>query len=122
MRWSVEQLEEYLRRRDGPAPLPVIDDGMNKTEAAYAQVLEIRKRADEVVSYEFERIKLKLATRTFYTPDFFVTLPTHFEVHEVKGFWRDDARVKFKVAAEQFPYFRFLAVTKAKREWRYEEI
>jgi hypothetical protein len=31
------------------------------------------------------------------------------ELHEVKGFWEGDARVKIKVAAEMYP-FRFLAV------------
>ena len=30
------------------------------------------------------------------------------EMHEVKGFWQDDARVKIKVAAQMYP-FRFLA-------------
>lgn len=30
------------------------------------------------------------------------------EMHEVKGFWTDDARVKIKVAADQYP-FRFIA-------------
>ena len=37
------------------------------------------------------------------------------EAHEVKGFWRDDARAKIKIAADQYP-FRFIAVTaKAKK-------
>ena len=31
------------------------------------------------------------------------------EMHEVKGFWQDDARVKIKVAASIYP-FRFVAV------------
>ncbi|MFX6258524.1 DUF1064 domain-containing protein, partial [Acinetobacter baumannii] len=36
--------------------------------------------------------------------------------HEVKGFWTDDARVKIKVAAEQYP-LTFLAVkAKAKKD------
>jgi len=30
-------------------------------------------------------------------------------MHEVKGFWQDDARVKIKVAADMYP-FRFIAV------------
>ena len=42
------------------------------------------------------------------------------EMHEVKGFWREDARLKIKVAAEQFP-FRFVAVTKSKDGWATEE-
>lgn len=35
------------------------------------------------------------------------------ECHEVKGFWTDDAKVKIKVAAEQYP-FRFIAFKKCK--------
>ena len=58
------------------------------------------------------------ADATRYTPDFLVELPGGLlELHEVKGFWRDDARVKFKVAAELFPMFRFVAVKRKHRQW-----
>lgn len=98
---------------------------MNKTESEYYQLLELRKRAGEVVWYRFEVVKLRLADNTFYTPDFAVMLSTgEMEMHEVKGFWTDDARVKIKVAAEQYP-FRFIAVKpKAKKAgggWEVEE-
>lgn len=85
---------------------------MNKTEAAYAQHLGLLKVAGEVVAFHFEGLKLRLAQTTFYTPDFLVVTPTHFEFHEVKGFWRDDARVKIKVAADKYPWFTFVAVQK----------
>ena len=87
---------------------------MNKTERDYADHLEILKRAGEIVRYRFEPIKLRLADRTFYESDFLVTTPEHMELHEVKGHWEDDARVKIKVAAEIYPEFAFVAVTKAK--------
>jgi len=78
--------------------------GMNRTEAAYRDRLEILKRAGEILWYEFEAIKIRLADKTFYTPDFaVVTANGDLEFHEVKGFFRDDARVKIKVAAEHFP-------------------
>lgn len=98
---------------------------MNKTESAYCQLLELRKRAGEIDWYRFEGIKLRLADNTFYTPDFAVMLANgEMEMHEVKGFWADDARVKIKVAAEQYP-FRFIAVKpKAKKAgsgWEVEE-
>lgn len=83
---------------------------MNKTEAAYGQHLELLKRAGEVVWYRFEGIKLRLADLTFYTPDYAVMVASgQMEIHEVKGFWEDDAKVKIKVAAEMYP-FKFLAV------------
>lgn len=94
---------------------------MNKTEAAYAARLEELKRAGEIADYRFECVKLRLADKTFYTPDFMVLKPDGaFEMHEVKGFWEDDARVKIKVAAELFP-FKFVAARKAKGAWAFEE-
>jgi hypothetical protein len=84
---------------------------MNKTEAAYASVLEARQQAGEIAWFKFEAVKLRLADNTFYTPDFAVMLTAgEMEMHEVKGFWEDDARVKIKVAAAMYP-FQFLAMT-----------
>lgn len=83
---------------------------MNKTEAAYEAVLRARQMAGEVAWFRFEGVKLRLADNTFYTPDFAVMLADgQMEMHEVKGYWEDDARVKIKVAAEMYP-FRFLAI------------
>ena len=90
---------------------------MNKTEAAYAQLLEQRRQAGEVTWFKFEGIKLRLADNTFYSPDFFVMLADgQLEAHEVKGHWMDDARAKTKIAASMYP-FRIIAVTpRAKRD------
>lgn len=82
---------------------------MNKTEAAYAAHLEGLRIAGEVQWYRFEGVNLRLADATFYRPDFAVMAGDGvMEMHEVKGFWTDDARVKIKVAASQYP-FRFIA-------------
>lgn len=103
--------------------LPV--GAMNKTEAAYDQHLRLLTMAGEIHWHRFEGIKLRLADSTFYTPDFAV-LAADFvlELHEVKGFWTDDARVKIKIAADQYP-FRFMAFkAAAKRDgggWIKEE-
>lgn len=92
----------------------------NKTEAAYGDYLELRRRAGEVAWFKFEAIKLRLADLTFYTPDYFVMLTNgELEVHEVKGHWEDDARVKIKVAASLFP-FRFIGVRKVRGSWDFE--
>ena len=83
---------------------------MNKTEAAYAAYLEELKVLGRVAWYVFEGATLKLAKDCRYTPDFAVmTHDGYLEFHEVKGFWRDDAKVKIRIAAERFP-FRFVAV------------
>ena len=47
---------------------------MNKTEKRYADYLEIRKKAGEILEYRFEPFKIRLAASTFYTPDFMVVL------------------------------------------------
>ncbi|WP_345891004.1 hypothetical protein [Burkholderia sp. Ax-1724] len=96
---------------------------MNKTEAAYAQLLGARKHIGEIDWFEFEAMKLRLAGAKlcFYTPDFAVWTGGALELHEVKGFWTDDARVKIKVAAAAFPWARFVAVRRVKGEWIREE-
>ena len=99
---------------------------MNKGEAAYAQHLEERKRAGEIVEYLFEPEKLRLADLAYYSPDFFVMLPDGgVEFHEVKGrttrkrsdgtrvdapWSREDAKLKIRFAAERFWWYRFAIV------------
>lgn len=61
-------------------------------------------------------MKLKLAPNTFYTPDFVVTFEDRIELHETKGFWEDDAKIKIRTAAAMFPEFAFIAVYHRKRE------
>ncbi|WP_230942436.1 hypothetical protein [Burkholderia stagnalis] len=91
---------------------------MNKTEAAYADLLAARLHVGEVVEFKFESLKFRLADHTWYTPDFAVVLPDGTrEIHEVKGRWTDDARVKIKVAAELFPHYLFIAIRRVKGEW-----
>lgn len=93
----------------------------NKTEAAYEdRVLKPAMLSGDVAWYRFEGVKLRLADKTFYEPDFFVMRRNgELEVIEVKGFWTDDARVKIKVAAAQYP-FQFIAVQRVKGEWKEE--
>src|SRR6185312_2669361 len=90
---------------------------MNKTEAAYANYLEVQKRIGSVLWFDFEPMNLRLADKCFYKVDFLV-LPKnyHLEVHEVKGYWTDDALVKIKAAAEKFP-FRFISKQLVKGVW-----
>jgi hypothetical protein len=96
-------------------------DGMNKTERAFAETL---KTAPGVAWWLNHSLKLRLAGRTWYTPDFMVWPkgePLTFV--EIKGFMRDDAAVKIKVAAELYPQFRWLLVYRDGRHaWDVREI
>ena len=98
---------------------------MNKTESEYYQYLKTLERANEVLWFKFEGLKFKLADNTTYTPDFVVMNKDGFiELHEVKGYWMDDARVKIKVAADMYP-FKFMAIKKRTKKqgggWEIEE-
>lgn len=88
---------------------------MNGMERDYAVLLEARKHAGEIAEYHFEAIKLKLADKCYYSPDFLVMLANgELELHEVKGFMEDDAAVKIKTAAAMYP-FRVMLVTRKKK-------
>lgn len=96
---------------------------MNKTERAYSQLLELRKAAGEVLWWKYQGVKLRLADNTFYTPDFDVVVADGgMEMHEVKGHWLDDARVKIKVAADLYPFvFRAMRPRAKKHGGGWEE-
>lgn len=98
---------------------------MNGTETKYAKHLEELLRAGEVLWYRFEGIKLRLAGNTTYSPDFAVmNKHNEIELHEVKGHWTSTAKVKIKVASDQYP-FKFIAVYAIPKKdgggWKYEE-
>ena len=101
---------------------------MNKTEERYAQVLEARKQAGEIVWWAFEAVKLKLAPNTHLTIDFTVMLADGvIQMHDVKGakaIIQDDSKVKMKVARDKFPFAMFYAFPPKKGEqaWTLEEV
>lgn len=97
----------------------------NKTEAAYEKELEMQKQAGLILWYMFEGMTFKLAKDTRFTPDFVVMKADgELECREIKSIWRDDAKVKIKVASELFP-IRFVAIyAKSKKEgggWEIQE-
>ena len=98
----------------------------NKTEEAYElEVLKPAMQDGSISWYRFEGVKLRLADNTFYTADYCVMRSDGtMEMHEVKGFWQDDARVKIKVAADMYP-LKFIAVKRQAKKngggWSIEE-
>jgi len=94
----------------------------SKLEQEYASILDSRLHAGELVLWKYEPLTLKLAKLTTYTPDFFLLYPDgHIELHETKGFMRDDANVKIKVAASMYPFFTFILVQKVRKQWQFKE-
>lgn len=105
------------------AKKPLKNSRMNRTEAEFGELLHSLKSSNLIRNYLFESYTFRLADRTTYTPDFCVIhLDGLMEFVEVKGFWRDDARVKFKVTAELFPWHDWTAVSKKKKEWKQEKV
>lgn len=120
-----------------PPATPSEYSPMNNLESDYAAHLEQRKMVGEILDYRFEPFKLILVhgvpgkrKEMTYKPDFLVVggrrfrliepRPLWVEIHEVKGYWREDARLKIKMAAELFPWFSFYGVTRVKGKWEYE--
>lgn len=126
MRMSVAEFKQLQGKRDVLTRMRALGrlpaGQMNKTEARYAAHLDVLKNLGLVLWWAFEAVTFRLAPRTSYTPDFLVlTRDGVLEVHECKGHWTDDARVKIKVAAAMFPLV-FKAVTAARGgTWHVEE-
>lgn len=98
---------------------------MNKTEAAYAAHLGAEKFAGRVLWWKFRAFKLRLAESCFLDVDFAVmTADCVLQMHDVKGSMRivtDDAKVKMKVAAEEYP-FQFFYALKENGAWKLVEV
>ena len=95
---------------------------MNATEFEYSRELAARWQRHELIWFAFEPFALRLARGASFTPDFVVlTDKGHLQFHEVKGHWREAARVRIKVAASKFP-FPFFVVQKTRDGWSVEEI
>lgn len=90
---------------------------LNKTERGFYEIL--RRRAQWVKPHA---ITLKLADDTRYTADLPAVEDGVFSFYEVKGFMRDDARVKLLVAARGYPMFRFVLVRKVAGKFEEEEV
>lgn len=92
---------------------------MNKTEMEYRDSLEAARLAGEVLGYEFETLKLRLADGAWYCPDFVVfRADGDIQCVEVKGgFVREASMVRLKVAAERFRFFEFVLAQKKDGEW-----
>lgn len=109
-------------------------DGLNKTERAYAQHLEARKRAGEIHDYRVHALKLLIVPgvpqsegvegvkSVWFTPDFLVyENDGALSIHETKGFLdlASDGYLKFKAAASlwPFPFYLVRKTSKANGTW-----
>lgn len=108
-----------LRQQEG--------DGMNKTEREFKDYLEKEIAAPSgPATVHTQDITLKIGNGVRYTPDFSVTILGKTAFYEVKGFMRDDAAVKLKVAARTYHEYNFYLVTKLSKKqgggWNFQYI
>lgn len=99
---------------------------ISKPELQRWEELNALFRAHEIVWFEHEAIRLRLAKNCFYVPDFVVVqADLSLRVEEVKGargFSLDDeGRTKWRVAAERFPWLRFVGLSLKSSRWELEE-
>lgn len=99
-----------LRQRSGPK--------LNKTEQAFLEYLNARYDPKDIRA---QAVTLVIGNGVRYTVDF--TNLRAGLAWETKGHMRDDAAVKLKVAAAQYPEIKFHLVTRAKGAgWAIQEI
>ncbi len=92
---------------------------LNRTEQAFLEFL----KAHGWPTVLSQAITLRLGNGVRYTPDFVTVGPDEkAEAWETKGFMRDDAAVKLKVAASLYPWIKFHLVTRKKGEWIIQEV
>lgn len=96
---------------------------MNKLESRYAEHLEYRRLKGEILWWMFEGITLKLASDCRLTIDFAAMMADcELVMFETKGFRRDDAMVKLRVAASMFPLRIVLVEEKKGAGWVETEV
>lgn len=116
--------------------------GPNKLEREFEAWLRDEWKNVKGVAVEAQALTLTIANGSRFTPDFIVAAKCYSEVEgvydsemqaaarvmafETKGFMRDDAAVKIKVAARMYPWIKFHLVTKRKKKdgggWAIEEV
>lgn len=103
-----------------PSPVSHKRGAMNKTETVFSQFLDIQHKAGLITWWEFQPMTFKLASDCRFTPDFVTLRDGVFTMIDTKGskrkksdgsvtFWaEEDAKIKIRVAARQFPFFRWV--------------
>lgn len=127
LRWSAEQYAAWQRREEAreyleTPPSAEREPGKgvvatapekrlsgpkfrSRAEARYAEILESQRRSGQIDAWRHEAVTLTLADGCRYTPDFLVIERGRMTLIEVKGFMREAARLRLRIAVEQYPHF-----------------
>lgn len=109
-----------------PPAKPVFSPGvttdeanLNKTELAFLRFIRADPKIKEV---HVQDMTFKLANDCRLTPDFSYIFMGRQVFIDVKGFQREDALIKMKMAARKFPQFDFYIVKKAQGGWAFNKV
>jgi hypothetical protein len=119
---SGAKLERPARHEPKPMTItPTTDEAkLNKTERTYLAYL---RGTNSGAWIGVQNITLKLADDTRFTPDFsVVNHDGEMRLIDVKGFQREDALIKIKVAARLFPFCRFVIVKRDGSGWNHQDV
>jgi predicted nuclease of restriction endonuclease-like RecB superfamily len=99
------------------------DPYASKLERRYAETFLAPSLTNgDLKAWWYEPMSLRLGKGCFYTPDFLLQdANDRLIVDETKGYWREAARVRIKIAAQRYPCFTFRGVRWVNGVWRYEE-
>lgn len=90
-------------------------------QSYYDDVLAPRIAAGEILAAHYEALTLRIG-RCRYTADWCVQLADgRVELHEVKGFMREAARVRMSAVTEMYPALRLVVATGGPGKWRVRE-
>ena len=107
-----------------PTPAPPIRQRRSTGSKLQTAFLEELRRTHPQATVLEEAITLELANGCRYRPDAIVVHQDakglKIEAFEVKGFLRDDAGVKLKVAARSYPWITFYLTTRRTRSGPWE--
>lgn len=90
------------------------DGALNKTEQAFAALLDQWKHEGKVLWWKAHAFNIRLADNTYYRIDFIaLTSANELVIYETKGgYTSDKGQMKIKLAAEALPVMRIFKATK----------
>jgi hypothetical protein len=90
----------------------------SRWEREYAERLALHRIGGLIQMWYYEPMRFKLADGAWYKPDF-MWIANDGQIHfdEVKGFERPAAILRWKVAAELYPMFKWRMLTKRDGSW-----
>jgi hypothetical protein len=116
------EMKKKSQRLDRPPAFTLApskdEQKLNKTERAL--LAHLRALGCDWVGVQ--NITLKLADDCRLTPDFATLKDGTLTLWDAKGFQREDALIKMKVAARSFPFFKFIIASRDGGGWHMREV